>query len=147
MVTLNNNLFFGEVERLLSDGEDVTIMVRGNSMRPLLRDGRDKVVVRCFCGENIALGDVMLFRYNGGYIMHRVVRIEGDRIVFAGDGNYKRWEIAARRDVVARIVAVIRPSGRRVNFDSQRWRTLSTAWLVLPQIVRRVILGVLRRIK
>lgn len=143
---INNKIFFAEVERLLTEDITATILVRGNSMRPLLRDGRDKVVLRRSQESDIAIGEIMLFRYRGDCIMHRVVGIDGDMVVFAGDGNYKAHETAPRADVIARVEAVVRPSGRVVKCDSLHWRAISWAWLILPRELRRIILGVMRRI-
>lgn len=144
---LKNDIFFAEVEHLLSENRDVEIMVRGNSMRPLLRDNRDRVVIRPSCPDDICCGAIMLFRHRGQYVMHRVLEIDGDRITFAGDGNYKLQEVVTRNDVVARVVAVVRPSDRRIDCDSRQWRIMSRGWLILPPMIRRIILGVFRRLK
>ena len=143
---LNNNIFFAEVEELLAEGKQVTILVRGNSMRPLLRDGRDKVVLRKANDEDIKKGAVMLFRYRGSHVMHRVTKIEGDVVVFEGDGNYKLQEVATRKDIVAIVEAIVRPSGRRIECSSRRWRFLSFMWLSQARLERRVILGIMRRL-
>lgn len=143
---LSNDIFFAEVEELLAEGRQVTITVRGNSMRPLLRDGRDKVVLRKANDEDINKGAVMLFLYRGSHVMHRVTRIEGDVITFEGDGNYKLQEIALRKDIIAVMEAVVRPSGRRIECSSRRWRILSFMWLSQARIERRVILGIMRRL-
>ena len=45
---ISNDIFFAEVERLLGEGGEVVITIRGNSMQPMLRDGRDKVVLVIF---------------------------------------------------------------------------------------------------
>ena len=144
---LNNNIFFAEVEELLAEGKQVTILVRGNSMRPLMRDGRDKVVMRKANDEDIKKGAVMLFRYRGSHVMHRVTKIEGDVVVFEGDGNYKLQEVATRKDIVAVVEAIVRPSGRRIECSSRRWRVLSFMWLSQARFERRVILGIMRRLK
>ena len=143
---LKNDIFFAEVEELLDEGRQVTILVRGNSMRPLLRDGRDKVILRRANDEDIRKGAVMLFRYRGSHVMHRVTRIEGDVVIFEGDGNYKMQEIALRKDIIAVMEAVVRPSGRRIECSSRRWRILSFMWLSQARIERRVILGIMRRL-
>ena len=143
---LKNDIFFAEVEELLAEGRQVTILVRGNSMRPLLRDGRDKVILRRANDEDIRKGAVMLFRYRGSHVMHRVTRIEGDVVIFEGDGNYKMQEIALRKDIIAVMEAVVRPSGRRIECSSRRWRILSFMWLSQARIERRVILGIMRRL-
>ena len=144
---VNYNLFFVEVEQFLTEGGDVTILVKGNSMRPLLRDRRDKVIMCRHTDADIKCGAIMLFRHNGTYVMHRVVRIDGDTIVFEGDGNYKRKEIVTRSDIIALVKTIIRPSGRSVECSSRCWHTMSRMWLILPRELRRIILGVMRRIK
>ena len=144
---LSNDIFFAEVEELLAEGRQVTITVRGNSMRPLLRDGRDKVVMRKAKDEDIRKGAIMLFRYRGSHVMHRVRKIEGDVVIFEGDGNYKLQEVVTRKDIVAVVEAVVRPSGRRIECSSRRWRFLSFMWLSQMRIERRVILGIMRRLK
>lgn len=146
MQRIDNGIFFREVERLLDEGDSVTIRVRGNSMRPLLRDGRDRIILRKYAEEDVREGAVMLFRYRGMYCVHRIVRVEGDTIVFAGDGNYRMEERASRGDLMAVMRAVLRPNDSIVECDSLRWRAASALWLALPQIVRRYVLGALRRL-
>lgn len=142
---ISNDIFFAEVERLLGEGGEVTITIRGNSMQPVLRDGRDKVVLRRCEGDEVQRGDVMLFRYRGGYVLHRVVGVDGERITFAGDGNYKLYEQALRTDIVARMVAYCK-DGRRVECTDREWLRYSRLWMALPMLLRRVILGVKRRL-
>ncbi|MBO5860538.1 MAG: hypothetical protein J6Q45_02585, partial [Alistipes sp.] len=93
---VDNKIFFAEVENLLAEGESVTVRVRGCSMMPHLRDGKHSVVVRRCKAEDIKLGAVIFFEYRGGWIMHRLRKIEGDKLTFAGDGNYKLEEIVGR---------------------------------------------------
>ena len=143
---ISNEIFFAEVERLLSQSDEVTITIRGNSMRPMLRDGRDVVVLRRYDGGSVSVGDVMLFRYRAGCVLHRVVKVEGEWITFSGDGNYKLYEKAQRSDIVARMVAYVRGGCRR-ECNSRQWQRFSYLWMALPMIVRRIVLGVMRRLK
>ena len=143
---IKSDIFFAEVERLLAQSDEVTITIRGNSMRPMLRDGRDGVVLRRYECEPIRVGDVMLFRYRAGHILHRVVRVEGERITFAGDGNYNLYEVAQRGDIVARMVAYVK-DGSRYECEGKEWRRFSRVWMALPMIARRVVIGVMRRLK
>ena len=62
---LPNELFFRQVEAMLAEGQSVQIRMKGHSMRPLLRNNRDRVVVRAYgAGEEPQRGDVVLFRLN-----------------------------------------------------------------------------------
>ena len=77
MILLPNQLFFAEVEAMLSEGREVQIRMKGHSMRPLLRSERDQVVLTpCTDPARLRPGDVVLFRCEGRHILHRILRIE-----------------------------------------------------------------------
>lgn len=145
-LTLENKLFFAQVEQLLSSAQYVTLSVRGYSMRPLLDDGRDKVVIRKAAKEDIKVGNILFFHYGEVWYMHRLRRIEGDRLIFEGDGNYHLSECVGEEAVKAIVVEVIRESGRHIRCDSRWWRFSSWLWLVQPPLMRRYALAVMRRI-
>ena len=103
MILLPNQLFFAEVEAMLSEGREVQIRMKGHSMRPLLRSERDQVVLTpCTAPARLRPGDVVLFRCCGRHILHRIVRRDGDRLTLAGDGNYRITEQCTTRDVAGR---------------------------------------------
>lgn len=144
---LRNDIFFAEVERLIGEGNDVTIPVKGHSMRPMMRSERDKVILSPVADEQISEGAVMLFRHHSNHVMHRIRKIEGESITFAGDGNYRIIEKAQKSDIVAIVSAIVRPSGAKVELNSKCWRAYSALWLGLPAIVRRYILAITYRLK
>ena len=82
---LRNDIFFAEVERRINDGQSVTIPVKGFSMRPMMRSEKDKVILTVHSDNDIKQRAVMLFRHNGHHIMHRIVKIEGKRILLLDD--------------------------------------------------------------
>lgn len=139
-----NELFFEHLEGLLAEGREVELRIKGNSMRPLLRDGRDIVVLKPSDGQQIQPGDIVLFRIKERRILHRIVRIDADRVTLAGDGNYRATEICTRSDIRAVAVRIIRPSGRVVECNTHTWRRQSRCWLALPPWLRRQLLRVLR---
>ena len=141
-----NKIYFEELERLLATGQKAVVTVRGNSMMPLLRDGKDAVEVVRHAPERLNVGEVVFFRYGPSWVMHRIATIDGEHITFAGDGNLGRVEHALRSNVTADVVAVIRPSGRRVECKNWRWQLPSQLWLLLPHFVQRCCLALLRRL-
>jgi hypothetical protein len=143
---LSNELFFAEVEQLISQGESVTITIKGNSMRPWLQNSKHKVIVKPLADSILQCGDIALFRYKGKHILHRVVKIENDKITFSGDGNIGIKEQASKDDVIALVESIITPSGRVIECNSNEWKTKSKLWLALPQFARRIILCILRRL-
>ena len=142
---LSNDIFFAQVEELIADGKNVVMRVKGHSMRPFIRNERTKVQLSPCDAETLRKGDIILFRYRGHHIMHRIVARSGDRLTLAGDGNYRIVEHCAAGDVVAIVSAVIRPDGRKISCSSRYWRTISFCWTALPQFIRRCILGILWR--
>ena len=144
-IVIPNALFFEQVERWLAEGGRAEIPLRGYSMRPLLRDGRDVVILEPYRGEVPKVGEVYLFRYRGQHILHRLHRIEASTLTMAGDGNYHLTEQCTAADLVGLMTGVRRRSGRVVGCDSKRWRWQSALWCALPALMRRIILGVLWR--
>ena len=149
MKTISNDIFFAQVEELLAEGQSVIIRVKGYSMRPFMRSDRTQIRIAPLTDrerDSLRVGDVVLFRYHGRHIMHRIRHIEGDKITLAGDGNYRIWEQCHRKDVVGIISDIIKLSGRTLSCSSLRWRCISWIWVSLPQLARRAILGILWRV-
>ncbi len=128
MKTLPNDLFFAQVEAGIAEGRNVRFRVKGTSMTPLLRNGRDEVLL-CPCRtERLRPMDVVLFRYKGIHVLHRIVRREGDALLLQGDGVCATYEECRVDDVVGIVHKVIRPSGKVVEVSSLRWRLPSRLW-------------------
>lgn len=87
---LTNRLFFEQVEAMLGEGCEVEIRMKGHSMRPLLRNERDKAVLAPCCNtETLQCGDVVLFRSGGRHILHRIVGIDNRAgTIAASAGNH-----------------------------------------------------------
>ncbi|MBR0072261.1 MAG: S26 family signal peptidase, partial [Bacteroidales bacterium] len=75
--SLPNDIFFGLVTDQLEQGRTITIPLTGTSMSPTLQQGRDNLVLAPL-SPNVPLRryDVVLFRYRGAYILHRIMKIK-----------------------------------------------------------------------
>ncbi|MCR4860771.1 MAG: S24 family peptidase [Bacteroidales bacterium] len=136
-LVLSNDILLGEVDALLQEGREAIIRPRGNSMLPFIRGDRDCVVLKK--KEGIAVGDIILVRTDGKFILHRVFSIDGDALTLMGDGNIRGKEHCTRADVIGTVTEIIRPNGRsRQPGRGRAWRAL------LP--VRRYILAIYRRL-
>lgn len=139
-----NDLFFEHLEAMLAEGRTVELRVRGHSMRPLLRDGRSVVLLRPYPGNvpdrELRPGDVVLFRHGRQHVLHRIERIEGDRLTLAGDGNCRIREECNRGDVAGVMVGRVRRDGSLLPCASLRWRLCSQLWLGLSPWLRRQLL-------
>lgn len=142
-VVMHNNVLLPEVARLVAQGEDVTLCVKGVSMLPFIRGGRDSVTLTAV--NEIKDYDIVLAEVaDEVYVLHRVVGIEGDQVILMGDGNICGRERCHKDKVMAKAVWIIR-DGRKVDCNSSGHLAAAKVWrLLLP--LRRYILAIYRRI-
>ena len=104
------------VRELFSDGASPEIPVRGNSMRPVLRDG-DRVRHVPMTPAGARLGDVVLRVEPSGPIVHRVVgwwpARGGWRLLTKGDGALRLDSPLPPAGLVGRVVARVRGNSVR----------------------------------
>lgn len=100
---VSNEIFFAAVEERIEAGERVKITLVGISMRPTLIEG-DVLTLAPLTNEP-AVGDIVLFRYYGRHLLHRIVNIENDIYTMQGD-NSVTSEKCHREDIVARMMSV-----------------------------------------
>ena len=106
----------------------VRFRLKGNSMYPLLRNGKDVVVLGKCPAESLQPMDVVLFRYRGKHVLHRIIRREGERLLIQGDGSIVAKEECTVDDVVGKVVQICRPSGKILAVNSWQWRLPSRLW-------------------
>ena len=139
-----NNILYFHICDLLSQGKTVAFEAKGYSMLPFIVGDRDSVqLTQAWWG----VGDAVLAKLpSGAYVLHRVYKIDGDVVTLKGDGNLKGVELCHVSDVKGKLVAVLRSGTRRVDVDTKSYRRRVRIWNATPYIVRRVILGILRRV-
>ena len=123
-----NDLFFAWVESELAEGRRARFRLKGSSMFPLIREGCDEVMIRPCTEDELHPMDVVLFRYRGKHVLHRILRKEGHRLLLQGDGSYVAREQCTTADVVGKLDEVIRPSGRSVSVTDWQWRLSGRIW-------------------
>ena len=123
-----NDQFFALVEKELEEGKTVKIRLKGNSMFPLLRSGRDSVILVKSPADSLKPMDVVLFKYCGNYILHRIIKRDGVRLLIQGDGVISAIEQCTVDDVVGKVVKVCRSSGKTIDVDNWRWTLSSRLW-------------------
>lgn len=132
-----NEILFTEVDAILREGREAVITPTGNSMLPFIRGGVDRVVLKR--REEACVGDIVLVRTGGRYILHRVVDADGSALTLMGDGNIRGQERCSTADLIGTVTEVIRPSGRHITPGKARlWRALRPARRYLLAIYRRL---------
>ena len=110
--------------------------VVGGSMRPLIRVNRDKVMLVSVQPEEIRVGDIVLFpgHFRGGeYCLHRVWKLDGDRVQTFGDGNLRpdRWFLRSR---ILGKAKLIKRGKKTIDCDDPKWRKRAARWCALWRI-------------
>lgn len=143
-IKLSNAEFLPEIVKLLDEGHTVTLRLRGFSMRPFLEDNRDKALMTK--ATNPKVGDPVLAEIEPKhFVLHRIVRIDGDRVTLRGDGNLGS-EHCTLADVKASIIGFYRKGRTTLDrTDGWKWRTYSFIWTRLYPI-RRYLLAFYRRV-
>lgn len=143
-IELPNDIFLGEVKRLIAEGKDATLRVRGYSMRPFLEDRRDKIVLTRLT-RTPQVGDAVLAEIAPGkYVYHRIIRIDGDIVTLRGDGNVRGVEQCHIGHVVAATKCLIRKD-KPYSPEGKVWRYYSALWPSWS-LARRVLLAFYRRL-
>ena len=144
MKTLANDIFFTQVETEISAGRSVRFKVKGHSMYPLLRNNKDEVTLSPLTRDP-SLMDIVLFRYRGKHVLHRIIAIEGNTYTIQGDGIYLSCEKCTRKDIIGVVTQIHKKNGLEINTSLGILRFNSWCWYKLF-FMRRLILGALRRI-
>lgn len=141
-VIVPNEILLGEVGRLVEKGDKVTLLTKGSSMLPFIKGEKDSVLLEApyeLYPGLIALAQVR----KGHYVLHRIMEIEGDKVILMGDGNLCGCEVCHKDDIVAVVSRIIKKD-RQIDCYSRRHLRHARMWKWLRP-VRRWILAVYRR--
>lgn len=138
-----NELFLGLVSEKLREGHSAVIWVKGFSMRPFLENERDRV--KLGFPETLSVGDAVLAQIQPGhYVLHRIIRLDGDQVTLQGDGNIDGVEKCLRKDVCGIVTEYIRPSRTLRSDDPQLMRKIQ--WWRRLRPIRRYLLVIYKAI-
>jgi len=108
---VSNDLFFADVVASLQEGRTVTIPVKGYSMLPFIRGGKDLVELE-LPSAPLKPYDIVLFHVgtdtDGKWIMHRILKVDGDNLTIQGDGVTRGREHVKTSQVKARAKTILR---------------------------------------
>jgi len=93
------------VEALLA-GQSVQVRPRGHSMRPRICDGDLVTLIPCD-PDAVVVGDVVLVRMRGNWLLHKVTAIDDSRFQIGNNhGKINGW--AGRASLLGRVTEVRR---------------------------------------
>ena len=138
-VVANDNEILAEAIRLVGEGIAVTFPVNGRSMLPFIVGGRESVILEK--PRPAQVGDVVLAHIdNTRYVIHRVLKIEGENVTLMGDGNLYGVERCRTQDIKATATHVVGKDGKRRSLDSRQSRRRAALWLRLKPVRKWLLL-------
>lgn len=138
-----NEPFLEEVEEYLKRGEKVFINVRGTSMLPFLEEG-DKVLLVSGSKVTLRKGSVVLVRIRHNYILHRIIRMDENTLLLAGDANSKLTENVIYADIIGVMIEIYR-NDYPLHINSFRNRMAVWIWIFIRPF-RGYLLGAYHRL-
>ena len=116
------------IRALLEDGQEVSKIVTGNSMRPFLKHGRDKICMKK-TDRKLRKGDIVFYRReNGQYVMHRILKCGDQSYTLLGDGQIVPESGIRQEQIFARITKV-QVRGKWIGPENFRWRFFEHIWI------------------
>ena len=114
------------IRESLAEGKSVRFSPKGVSMKPMLRQGKDSVVLSAV-PERLKKYDLPLYqRENGQYVLHRVVTV-GDTYTCVGDNQFVLETWVEHHQMIA-VVSAFARDGRRIEADDPGYRLYCRIW-------------------
>lgn len=138
-----------DIAAVLADEGLYVGVTSGVSMRPMLRERRDTIVIRPLAaGERLRVGDVPLYRDGSRTVLHRVVGVRDGWYAVRGD-NCLMTEHVTDKQVIGRL-SEWHHGERRISCDDVWYRCYWRIWLATWPVRRcwrlaRIALGRVRR--
>jgi hypothetical protein len=99
----------------------------GDSMRPLIRQDRDILIIEKPYGR-LKKYDVPLYKRDSGqYVLHRVLKVRENDYVICGDNRYNKEYGITDRHIIGVLTAVVR-DGKEVPITDRRYRIYVHLW-------------------
>lgn len=118
----------------------------GDSMLPLLRQGRDLMVIEKRPEGRCKRYDAVLYkRPNGKYVLHRILKVRPQDYVICGDNRYTREYGVPDEWIIGILTAVLRDGKKMVPVTDWRYRLYVHLWCDFFPI-RAVIIRVGRKL-
>lgn len=132
-----NTVILEEAGQLLNEGRTVRFTPLGSSMLPFIRGGKDTVVLQK--KDSVEVGDIVLARLKGRYVLHRVIARDGEALTLMGDGNIQGTEACTVQDIMGTAIAIGRGGKDITPGKGKFWRAIKPFRRYILAIYRRII--------
>ena len=115
------------IEEQLKNGGTYVSTTSGSSMRPMLRDRRDRVIVTAIGDRELKKYELPLYRRaDGKYVLHRIIGVKEDCYVIRGDNTFQK-EFVPREQILGYVTEFYRGE-KHVKTDNRAYRMYAALW-------------------
>ena len=123
----------------------------GKSMWPMLRNRRDRVIIRARGEERLSRFDLPLYhRPDGRYVLHRILEVRDGHYVIRGDNTYYLEEVPEEQ--ILGVMTEFYRKGKRISADDRGYRRYVAFWNAIYPLrhfahrVRALVARILHRL-
>lgn len=120
----------------------------GTSMRPLIRQGKDIMIISSVdsIGRKLKKMDVPLYKRDSGqYVLHRIVKVTEDGYVLRGDNTYGNEYGITEKHIIGVLTGVLR-NGKEISIHSFGYVLYSYIWYY-TYYIRKMVVWMKRKIR
>ena len=100
----------------------------GDSMMPLLRQGKDLLIISRKPEGRLKKYDVPLYKRDSGrYVLHRILKVRRSDYILCGDNQWHRETGVTDRHVIGVLTAVVR-DGKTIPVTDRKYRLYVHLW-------------------
>lgn len=129
-------------EELLQRDGVLIYKTRGVSMRPMLKQDRDLVIIRPVEGR-LKKYDIPLYRRkNGNYVLHRIIGVRENDYIIRGDNTFVKEYVPD--STIVGVLTDFKRKGREHSVNETGFRIYSRVWNFIYPV--RLVLHKARRL-
>ena len=131
-------------EELMRSG-NIMFPNKGVSMRPLIRQGKDLMIIEKRGNYRLKKHDIVLFeRSNGSLVLHRISDVLEDGYMILGDNCIDK-EYVREESVLGLMTGLLR-NGKKIDLDSIGYKTYVKFWTGIYPL-RRMLMKLKLKLK
>ncbi len=131
-------------EELMRSG-NIMFPNKGVSMRPLIRQGKDLMIIEKRENYRLKKHDIVLFeRENGALVLHRISDVLDDGYMILGDNCIDK-EYVREESVLGLMTGLLR-NGKKIDLDSIVYKTYVKFWTGIYPL-RRMLMKLKLKLK
>ena len=99
----------------------------GDSMRPLIRQGKDLIIIEK-PKDRLKKYDVPLYKRDSGqYVLHRILKVRPNDYVICGDNRYGKEYGITDKHIIGVLTAVVR-NGKEIPITNWKYKVYVHLW-------------------